>query len=139
MAWRRLKEPVEIRYAGLDKFRGVEVELRPRSVIITVKRGVAFCGRPIYHYEYSFKGRRLRGGKALLTHWFFHEEPAPMGPATLGFGLFFPEIIESAYRKTPREEQEEGLVAIIEDLKKMERALEQEGQGRTAGQEQKQE
>jgi hypothetical protein len=62
-----------------------------------------------------------------------------MGPATLGFGLFFPEIIESAYRKTPREEQEEGLVAIIEDLKEMERALEQEEQGRAAGQEQKQE
>jgi hypothetical protein len=95
MVWRRLDEPFEIRYEGLGELLGYGVEERPRTVVVEVKRGVSFCGRPIYHYSYLFKGRKLGGGRALMTHWGFHEEPAPMGPATLGFGLFFPEVMRA--------------------------------------------
>jgi hypothetical protein len=117
MVWRRLDEPFEIRYEGLGELLGYEVEERPRAVVVEVKRGASFCGRPIYRYSYLFKGRKLGGGRALMTHWGFREGPASMGPATLGFGLFFPEVIESAYRRTPVEEREENLWWVIEELK----------------------
>jgi hypothetical protein len=121
MVWRRLEqagyESFEVRYLGLERRLGYEVEERPRTVIITIRKGTAFAGRPLYHYGFSFKGKKLDGGRALITHWSFHESPAPMGPNTLGLGLFFPEIIEDAYRRTPLDEQEELLYAFIEELK----------------------
>jgi len=117
MKWRRIGEQIEIRYTGLDRIPGYEVQEGPRAVTIYVKRGTAFCGRPIYRYTVYLKGKKLENGVTLLTHWAFHEEPAPMGPATLGFSLFFPEIIEGAYRRTPLEEQEQLLWNIIEELK----------------------
>jgi hypothetical protein len=121
MVWRKIGEPIELGYVGLDRFLGIEVEERPRTVVIAVGRGTAFCGRPIYRHTYYLKGRKIGGGRALVTHWSFEEGPAPMGPSTLGFGIFFPEMIESAYRRTPIEEQEEGLQSITEELEDLSR------------------
>jgi hypothetical protein len=119
--WRRLEqsgyESFEVHYRGLEGLLGYEVEERPRSVVITIRKGTAFAGRPIYHYGFSFKGRKLGEGRALITHWSFHESPARMSPATLGLALYFPEVIASAYKKTPLHEQEEILHDFIEELK----------------------
>jgi len=116
MKWHRLDESVEIHYRGLEELLGYEVEERPRSVIVAVKRGTSFCDRPIYHYTVYFKGKKLTEGRVLVRHWAFEEGPAPMGPSTLGFGIFFPEIIESAYKKTPAEEQEDIAYWTLKEL-----------------------
>jgi hypothetical protein len=118
MTWRKLDEDSSffLPYQKLQGLLGYEIEEKPKTVIVAVKRGTAFCGRPIYHYTYFFKGKKTPEG-VLVTHWAFHDEPAPMGPSTLGFGIFFPEIIEGAYRHLPLDEQWEVLWAIIEEVK----------------------
>ncbi|MEM2093827.1 MAG: hypothetical protein QXI32_00850 [Candidatus Bathyarchaeia archaeon] len=130
VVWRRLeeRERFEVRYEGLESLLGYEVEENPKTVVIAVKRGTAFCGRPIYHQTYYFKDRRTSPGYALITHWEFHEEHTPMSPNTLGFTLWFPEVIGNAYRRTPVQVQEENLWWEMEDLR---RTAERLGRGRS--------
>lgn len=121
--WRKLDESVELKYRDLDKkLLNVMVGEKTRIVVIMVRGGVAFCGRPLYHWTCSLKGRKLPSGRVLLTHWAYRGEPVPMGSATLGFSIFFPEIIEGAYYRPSVAEQEEFVWGVVTWLR--ERAVE---------------
>ncbi|MCD6406689.1 hypothetical protein J7L81_02300 [Candidatus Aerophobetes bacterium] len=116
MSWFELVEPVEVDMEKIQKLseygilKGVELH---EDGTITIKRGTAFCGRPIHEWYVTYKGEK-KNGKVVFTHFAF-DEWHTSSPNTLGFGLFFPEIVEPF--ETSEDEIHEIAQDFIEELK----------------------
>ena len=121
MRWWRLDYPAEV---DLEKVRdiveGVEIESEERTVYVTVKRGTAFCGRPVHVWEITLRGRYVDDGRAVLTHWIV-EERHTTSISTLGFATFFPEAVRPF--KTPHAERRRMANEAARELEKVSRAV----------------
>jgi len=123
--WRELDEPIELR---LDKVLKLDGYVRvisddPANIIIKRGQGTTFSGRPIHHWYFYLKGfkRSPRSRKVVFTHWDFEEDhPASRSPATLGFALFFPEVIEEF--ETPEDVARELLYDLLLRFERLSRA-----------------